>query len=90
MVGWPLRTECPRANTYKLGGNNFSNRALMGITNNPLDPVERRQFAGPPLGITTCHQNFRPGVLTMNAPNGLARVLVGLMGDRAGVNNDYV
>ena len=61
--------------------------SLMGITYYPFDAGHSRQLFRRPLGIAAGHQDAGRGVLAMDPAHGLAHVVVGGCGDRAGVEN---
>jgi hypothetical protein len=69
-------------------GDQLRNLSLMGITYYPFDAGHSRQLFRRPLGIAAGHQDAGCGVLAMDAAHGLAHVVVGGCGDRAGVE-DY-
>ena len=63
---------------------------FMGISNYSRDPRQSGNFFRRPLGIATGDDDLTMGILTANAANRGARILVSGSGHGAGVQNDNI
>lgn len=63
---------------------------LMGISDYSRNPGQGRNFPGRALRITAGYYDLAIGVLTLNPPNGSARVLISGGRDGTGIQNDNI
>lgn len=63
---------------------------LVRIASNPSYAGEGGDFLGGTLSVATCYQNFGLGILTADASQGSAGLLIGGGCDRAGIQNNVV
>jgi hypothetical protein len=80
---------------YVAGGvlvpqGDFGEAVFVGVADYGSDAGEGGDFFGGALGVASGDENFGVGIVTLEAADGGARVLVGGVSDGAGVEDDEV